>query len=178
MSVITADDFFAQVDRGEAFVIDVRSPDEFAACYIPGSINIPVEQIERGEGVKIPHDKQVYLLCRSGPRAKRAHQVLQSRGYTNIVCVDGGVMECNQVAGRVIWRSRVLPLMRQVQIAAGSLVLLGFFLSRFVHPAFIYLSVFVGAGLVFAGTTGFCGMAILLAKMPWNRLATSTCSLS
>jgi rhodanese-related sulfurtransferase len=64
-----------------------------------------------------------------------------------------------------------LPLMRQVQIAAGLLVLLGVVLAVTVAPAFIGLSAFVGAGLTFAGLSGWCGMAQLLALMPWNRRA-------
>ena len=63
--------------------------------------------------------------------------------------------------------------MRQVQIAAGSLVLLGVLLGAFVAPAFYALSGFVGAGLLFAGASGFCGMARLLAAMPWNRRASA-----
>jgi rhodanese-related sulfurtransferase len=61
------------------------------------------------------------------------------------------------------------PLMQQVQIVAGSLVLLGVVLGYLLNPAFFLLSGFVGAGLLFAGLSGWCGMALLLAKMPWNR---------
>ena len=56
-----------------------------------------------------------------------------------------------------------------VAIAAGLLVLLGVLLGFLAHPALFGLSAFVGAGLVFAGITDFCGMGLLLAKMPWNR---------
>ena len=68
-------------------------------------------------------------------------------------------------------RSQPIEIMRQVQIAAGSLVLLGVILGLTVAPGWFALSGFVGAGLVFAGTTGWCGMAYLLAIMPWNRQA-------
>jgi rhodanese-related sulfurtransferase len=63
----------------------------------------------------------------------------------------------------------VISLERQVRIAAGSLVLIGVLLAYFVHPGFIALSAFVGAGLVFAGVTDWCGMGLLLAKLPWNQ---------
>lgn len=66
-------------------------------------------------------------------------------------------------------KSQPLPLMRQVQIAAGALILLGVVLGYAVNSGFFLLSGFVGAGLTFAGLTGFCGMARLLAVMPWNR---------
>ena len=66
-------------------------------------------------------------------------------------------------------RSQPIEIMRQVQIVAGSLVLIGVILGYFVTPAFYALPAFVGAGLLFAGISGFCGMAKLLAIMPWNR---------
>lgn len=65
-------------------------------------------------------------------------------------------------------KSQPLPLMRQVQIAAGGLTLLGVILGYTVHGGFFLISGFVGAGLMLAGMTGFCGMARLLEKMPWN----------
>ncbi len=54
------------------------------------------------------------------------------------------------------------------QIAAGGLTLLGVILGYTVHGGFFLISGFVGAGLMLAGMTGFCGMARLLEKMPWN----------
>jgi rhodanese-related sulfurtransferase len=68
-------------------------------------------------------------------------------------------------------RSQPIEIMRQVQIAAGSLVLLGITLGMFVAPYGYGIVGFVGAGLVFAGATGSCMMAKLLALMPWNRRA-------
>src|SRR5690606_5318800 len=62
-----------------------------------------------------------------------------------------------------------LELQRQVMIAAGSLVLLGVLLGYALSPWLFLLSGFVGAGLIFAGISGFCGMALLLQRMPWNR---------
>ncbi len=64
--------------------------------------------------------------------------------------------------------TKVISLERQVRIVAGSLVVIGVVLGYFVHPWFVGLSAFVGAGLVFAGITDFCGMGLLLAKFPWN----------
>lgn len=61
--------------------------------------------------------------------------------------------------------------MRQVQIAAGGLTLLGVILDYTIHGGFFLISGFVGAGLMLAGMTGFCGMARLLEKMPWNTRA-------
>ncbi|MCW5559341.1 MAG: DUF2892 domain-containing protein, partial [Verrucomicrobiae bacterium] len=75
-----------------------------------------------------------------------------------------------EAAGLPVLRgtSRVISLERQVRIAAGTLVVTGTALGYFVHPGFYGLAAFVGAGLVFAGITDFCGMGLLLAKLPWN----------
>lgn len=64
---------------------------------------------------------------------------------------------------------KVLPLDRQTQMAVGTLAVLGTLLGAFYHPGFYALAGFFGLGLIFAGITGWCGMAKLLAKMPWNQ---------
>jgi hypothetical protein len=86
--------------------------------------------------------------------------------------LDGG-LDSWKKAGLATKADRKAPLeiMRQVQITAGSIVVAGAVLAATVSPAFIWLSAFIGAGLVFAGSTGWCGMAKLLAVMPWNRKA-------
>lgn len=62
----------------------------------------------------------------------------------------------------------LISLMRQVQIVAGSLVVMGTVLGAFLSPWFLILSSFVGSGLVFAGISDTCALGILIAKMPWN----------
>jgi rhodanese-related sulfurtransferase len=112
----------------------------------------------------------LYLICRTGTRAQQAWKRLHDAGFAQVVCVEGGT-EAWEQAGLPVVRGRgVIALDRQVRIAAGLLVLLGVGLSILVHPAWIALSAFVGAGLVFAGITDTCGMAMLLAKMPWNQV--------
>lgn len=168
MKTISANEFCKITENEKPTVIDVRSPDEFGASHVYGSINIPLDKIEAGMVSAIPKDRPVYLLCQSGMRSDRAHKILESQGYTNLTCIEGGIAECAQKPGMVEVISKRLPLMRQVQIAAGFLITTGILLSYFVHPGFLALSLFVGLGLMFAGLTGFCGMAIVLAKMPWN----------
>ena len=85
-------------------------------------------------------------------------------------------MECGLP---VVRGKKMVSLERQVRIAAGFLVVLGALLGWFVDPAFVFLSAFIGAGLVFAGVTDTCGMGLMLAKMPWNRVeepANSCCT--
>jgi rhodanese-related sulfurtransferase len=156
---------------GSVAVIDVREPMEFVGAHIPGSRNVPLGKLATADLPVTPF----VLVCQSGARSQRGLVVLQRRGLTQPLSdLEGGLMAWQQ-AGLPVEKRRgaPLPLMRQVQIAAGSLVLAGVLLSQLVAPAWIWLSGFVGAGLVFAGISGFCGMARLLAVMPWNRVRLS-----
>ena len=114
-------------------------------------------------------NQPVFVLCRTGVRAKKAAEILTREGFSEATVVEGGRLAWGD-AGLPLERGRIsmVSLERQVRIAAGSLVLIGLILGYFVTPWFIALSAFVGAGLVFAGITDYCGMGLLLAKLPWN----------
>ena len=109
--------------------------------------------------------------CQSGKRTQNAATKLSAIAAPAQVWLLEGGIDGWKAAGLPVTKdsSQPLPLMRQVQIAAGSLALLGVILGYAVSSAFFLLSGFVGAGLILAGVTGFCGMARLLDKMPWNR---------
>jgi len=153
-------------------LLDVRTPVEYAEIRVAQSRNIPLSALAPkslvGAGSVRP-DEPIYLICRSGTRATIAADKFAMDGFGNAVVVTGGTLAW-QSAGLPLERgeAHVISLERQVRIAAGSLVLIGLLLGHFVHPWFIGLSAFVGAGLVFAGITDFCGMGLLLAKLPWN----------
>ncbi|WP_052362273.1 YgaP-like transmembrane domain [Geminisphaera colitermitum] len=161
-----------------ATVIDVRTPPEFDEVHAtlppPATLaNIPLDELDPAAlaiSGRASADRPVYLLCRSGTRATRAAGKFAAAGFRQPVVITGGTLAWID-AGLPVTRgqSRVISLERQVRIAAGSLVAAGAILGWFVHPAFIWLSGFVGAGLVFAGITDFCGLGLLLAKCPWNR---------
>lgn len=158
-------------------VIDVREPVEFQSEKVEGSKNVPLSSFEKNSA-GIAKEKPVYLLCRSGNRASQAAEKLCGMGYEAVYVVEGGLEECKRQGAAIqSGETKVWALDRQVRFAAGALVLAGIFLSWFVHPAFIGLSVFVGAGLVFSGVTNTCGMGMLLAKMPWNQACASSCKL-
>jgi rhodanese-related sulfurtransferase len=148
---------------------DVRTPVEFAEVHVPQARNIPLDQLQPG-AVPVQKDQPVYLLCRSGQRATKAAEKLAKQGFVEPVVVEGGTLAW-MAANLPLTRTavKVMSLERQVRIAAGSLVLIGVLLGWFVHRGFYGLAAFVGAGLVFAGITDFCGMGLLLAKLPWNR---------
>ena len=157
---------------GPVELLDVRTPGEFESVHVPGARLIPLDELDAGAFLKQrgKADQPVYILCQSGGRARKAIEKLQQAGFGGGVLVEGGTQAWID-AGLPVTRGAagVISLERQVRIAAGSLVLTGVVLAYFVHPGFIALSAFVGAGLVFAGVTDWCGMGLLLAKMPWNQ---------
>jgi rhodanese-related sulfurtransferase len=150
-------------------LLDVRTPVEFAEVHVPSARNVPLDELQPA-ALAYPKDQPVYLICRSGQRAAKAAEKLARDGFTQPVVVTGGTLAW--VAAQLpVTRgeTRVISLERQVRIAAGGLVVVGVLLGWFVNRWFFGLSAFVGAGLVFAGITDFCGMGLLLAKLPWNR---------
>ena len=113
----------------------------------------------------------LYVICRSGSRGRQACEKFLAAGCTNVVNVEGGTQAWAAAGLPVVRGKKTVSLERQVRIAAGSLDSLGVLLAWLVHPAFNALSAFVGAGLIFAGLTDTCGLALFLARMPWNRTA-------
>ena len=150
--------------------INVCTPVEYKEQHITGVRCVPLDQIDQHID-DFKDKKQIYIHCRSGSRGAQAAQALAEAGVTaELINMEGGLMAWKDAGLPVQSKtSTKLPLMRQVMLTAGSLVLLGVVLAQLVHPYFLALTVFVGAGLVFSGSTGWCGMAYALAKMPWNK---------
>lgn len=153
----------------DATVLDVRTPVEFAEVHVPQAQSIPLDEL-KPSALQLQKDQPVYLLCRSGQRAAKAAEKFAREGFTQPVVVEGGTLAWIE-ANLPVTRSavKVISLERQVRITAGAIVFTRVLLARFVNFNFIWLAGFVGAGLVFAGVTDFCGMGLLLAKMPWNK---------
>jgi len=150
---------------------DVRTKMEFDAIHLKQALHIPLDAIEGATIEKnFPRDRFILFVCKSGARSAKAMQRLKDAGYDNVDFVEGGIEQCQKEGMEVVMEARKrISLERQVRIAAGLLVLTGVGLALTVDMAFIGLSAFVGAGLVFAGVTDNCGMALLLAKAPWNK---------
>jgi rhodanese-related sulfurtransferase len=154
---------------GEAVLIDVREPDEYARERIAGARLSPLSRFDPAS-FAADAGKVLVFHCNSGNRTAQAAEQLTGAGRGQVYQLAGGLQAWRQAGLPVVVDRRApLPLMRQVQIAAGSLVLLGSVLALLVSPWLVVLPAFVGAGLMVAGITGFCGMARLLARMPWNR---------
>jgi rhodanese-related sulfurtransferase len=169
---ISASECRRLLERGTMRLIDVRTPGEFNRAHATGAQSLPLDELdgERFANERNGSRDPIYVICQSGARSAKACERLQQAGVEPVFSIEGGTSAWEQ-AGLPIERgtSKVISLERQVRIAAGLLVLLGAALAWFVHPAFVGISAFIGAGLMFAGITNKCGMAMLLAKMRWNR---------
>lgn len=163
-----------RVQRGESVdLIDVRTPAEFQEVHVPFAMNAPLDRLDASAYRDRPTSQPLYVICKSGGRGRQACEKLRAAGLENAVNVEGGTSAWDQAGLPVVRGKKTMSLERQVRIAAGSLVLTGAVLGYFVNPYFIGLSAFVGAGLMFAGITDTCGMAMLLGRMPWNQCATT-----
>lgn len=170
LATLSPADTRAALDAG-ARLIDIRSPDEHARERIPGAVNVPLDRI-----AELPCDGRPLIFhCKSGMRtAANAAQLLAAANGAQAQILSGGINAWRSAGQATIAdRSQPLEIMRQVQITAGALVFTGVLLGLFVAPGFFGLSAFVGAGLMFAGITGWCGMANMLRLMPWNRRASA-----
>ena len=156
-------------------VLDVRSVAEYRAGHIPGAQLIPIDTVSAdalAQAFKRPslgREETLYITCHAGPRAVQAAEQLQRAGFDNLSLIEGGTRSWEQLGLPVERCGRALSLERQVQIAVGSLLVLKVFLGFSVHELFFALTAMIGIGLIVAGTTRWCGMARLIARMPWNR---------
>ena len=163
-------------------LIDVRTSAEYRAGHASGAKLVPLDELSPetlSTHVSRPgagRDRTLYLLCKTGSRARQAAERLAKAGYRNLALVDGGTEAWEAAGLPVVRAAESVSLERQVRIVAGLLVLLGIGLALTIHLAFIALSAFIGAGLMYAGITDSCGMGLMLAKMPWNQCKDGSCS--
>lgn len=158
-----------QENNPNSICIDVRTKSEFKSSNIEGVKNIPLDDLKKHIS-ELRNYEKIYVHCHNGTRTEEACKKLSKEGIDSVI-VKGGIVE---------WKRKGLPLnssgdrepislQRQVQITAGSLILLGFILGKFVSPEFNYICAVMGAGLLFTGISGSCMMARMLAIMPWNK---------
>lgn len=147
--------------------IDVRTPQEYKQAHIEGVENVPLSDLAARQ-LEFKNTQRIYVHCgtgkRSGQAAKKLHHL---EGEIFDFC--GGLEEWRKEGYGLVESQVRISLMRQVLITAGALVLIGLGMYAVGVEAGLFLSAFVGAGLLFAGITGWCGMALMLGKMPWNQ---------
>jgi glyoxylase-like metal-dependent hydrolase (beta-lactamase superfamily II)/rhodanese-related sulfurtransferase len=146
-------------------VVDVRLPAEYRSVHLEPSVSLPLDEIRRRRG-ELPRDRELVLVCRTGARARLAAEELT--GFRARV-LEGGMIAWQEAGHPVVEGKTHMSLERQVRIAAGALACTGGVLAVAISPWFGLLPAFVGAGLVYAGITDRCGMALLLGKLPYNR---------
>lgn len=149
-------------------LVDVRSPAEFACGHLPCAVNIPMEQIESRLG-DLREGCALVLVCQAGSRAHTVADWLRP-ARPDVLVLEGGTAAWCDAGEPVVRTARTRwSLERQVRLGAGLLVVVGVAFTLGVSRSWIALPAFVGLGLSFAGLTGFCPMASLLALLPWNR---------
>jgi rhodanese-related sulfurtransferase len=169
LKTIEPADLKVLLDQQAVNLVDVREPSEHAGEKILGSILMPLSRFDPNH-VPFDGNKHTVLYCRTGNRSAQAAQKLFAAGINEIAHLEGGLSAWVQAGYPTqVNKNAPISLMRQVQIVAGSLVVIGTVLGAFVSPWFLILSGFVGSGLVFAGITDTCALGMLLAKMPWNQ---------
>lgn len=155
-------------------ILDVRENDEFESEHIQGSIHMPLSRLAwLAPGILSQlENRSLVLMCRSGMRAQTALNQLDQLGYPKsaIEVYAGGILEWKRQGNpTVVQRHRHFPLMRQVQLIAGSAILVFILLGVFIRPELFWGAAAVGMGLTLAGLTGYCGLAQVLSVMPWNQ---------
>ncbi len=173
-------------------ILDVRTPMEHDQNHLGWPHNlVPLDALD-AQDYMLRHgltaNDPVYILCRSGNRAKTAADKFTAAGYQNIYIIEGGIIACEEYGLPVSSSAGTeadtpankttapISLERQVRIAAGALVVLGALFGFILSPIFYLLSLFVGGGLIYSGLTDRCGMALLLTKAPWNKSTSATCA--
>lgn len=175
IQTISAKELQDRVTAGETVdLIDVRTPAEYRELHATIARNFPLESLDVGAVLaRHPGTNPLYVICRSGSRGKQACEKFQAAGCSRVVNVEGGTLAWEQAGYAVVRGKKTISLERQVRICAGFLALTGGLLGMFVNRYFAGLSAFIGAGLMFAGITDTCGMAMVLARMPWNQVRPS-----
>ena len=168
LPIITPAEAQKMLQDNKARLVDVREADEHAAVRVPGAEAAPLSVISWMKLAPATAELPIIFTCNSVNRTTKNSDMLQQLAAGPAWQMEGGVSTWAKQGLPVERGRQSMPLFRQIQIGAGALVLLGL-AGVFVWPPMIWLSAFVGAGLVFAGVTGFCGLGLLLSAMPWNK---------
>lgn len=149
--------------------INVCTTAEYNEKHIAGVRSVPLDELEQ-HLPEFSGKKTIYIHCRSGRRGAEAIQRLTGLGVqAELVNVEGGLIAWEGAGFATMANTTRMPLMRQVFLGAGGIALVGSVFALTIDPRFVYVPLVVSLGLVISGATGWCGMAFLLSRMPWNR---------
>ena len=168
----------AWMERGEAVLIDVREPSEYAEERIPGARLVPLSTFAPTQ-VTVQGGQKLVLHCVMGARSAQAGQKLLAAGFVEVCNLRGGIQSWKE-AGYAIESSQYgvrragsepppMSLQPQTRIVAGAVVLIGSILGAVVSAWFLLLSGLVGADLLCAGLTHTDGITMLLTRRLYNR---------
>ena len=166
---------------GEAVLIDVREPDEFAREHIAGATLLPLSRFDPAQAIsKAKPGQRIVMQCKSGRRSADACRLAAPLAASSlpVFTLAGGIEAWKKDNLPVELNTKVsgISVMRQVQLVIGLCVLAGSSLAWFVDPRFVGIPAFFGAGLTFAGASGTCALATVIGWMPWNKAAKSGAS--
>lgn len=169
MKPISAEELKKLCETRQAVIVDIREPSEYEREHIENSNCMPMSQFNLENLKSLGKDRPIVFHCQSGGRTLGLEEHVKDL-ETEVYILEGGLNSWKRCGGKTIINKKApLPIMRQVQIFAGALVVLGVILSYIFSYFFSLISLFVGAGLMFSGITGTCGMATLLMKLPYNK---------
>jgi rhodanese-related sulfurtransferase len=158
--------------RRDLRILDVRTPGEYESLHIRGAYNVPLSTLgEHADEIRATVNEPVVLICQSGNRARQAELALRECSMSNVHVLEGGMAGWTALGLPVERGRKRLSLERQVRILAGGMAAVGGVLALAVNPLFALVPTFVGSGLVFAGVTDTCGMAMVLSRLGYNRPA-------
>ena len=155
-----------------AILIDVREPLEYKIEHIKQATNIPLSTICL-EHVTLPENKgkKIIIQCRSGARSMSAcKKIIESDESIELYNLEGGILAWGQQGLPTIKEMQMIPLERQVQLTLGLALIFGVLMTYFISSSWLIIPAIVGLGLTNAGATGWCGLAKVIAKFPWNKL--------
>ena len=155
------------IEEENAILVDIREPEEFAREHIKGARLMPLSVFPLLPPAP-DRERPVVFHCQSGARAQGSAELLERHGFAAAYLLEGGIMGWKAAGLPVVNKKLPIPLPRQLQIAAGSMITI-FSICSFFVPAINWLTLFIGANLIFAGSTGICFTAKLLMRMPWNK---------
>lgn len=158
-------------------LIDVRTPAEFREVHVSYAINVPLHQLNASELVTANRGSGVplYVICKSGGRARQACEKLVAAGCDCVINVEGGTQAWDQANLPVVRGQKTISLERQVRIIAGLIIVLGSLLTIGLNqPLWALICGACGLGLMHAGITDSCLMGMMLSVMPWNKVRTKS----